>query len=101
MLLSLLCALARLHEKGQIEAKSAPGSPGAPTETKLKQGKKRNLTTAGKGSKLGSEPAPDAAEFMSLPPQIREQLLRYGARWTEAMFRPVLSEVEGLRTKTE
>lgn len=86
MCLGFLCALSRLHEKAQIEAKSPPGNPGNPVKVKLKQGEKRNLPISEKGSTMKSEP--DAAEFMSLLPQTRKQLLRYGARWTEALFEP-------------
>lgn len=37
----------------------------------------------------------EAAEFLKLPPQLRKQLLRYGARWTRAMFEPATEDKAG------
>lgn len=91
MLFSFLAAMTRLHENAQTEAKSTPNNPSAPVETKLKNSDQRNLTKPQKGStvKLLKTGLPqDVVVFMSLPPQIREQLLRYGARWTQALFEP-------------
>jgi hypothetical protein len=92
VLFAFLSALGRLRYRAQTEAESTPGNPVVPAETKPKHGKKRNLTGSKGVSTLksGSENGlpPQAAEFMNLPPQIREQLLRYGARWAEAMFEP-------------
>jgi hypothetical protein len=93
MLFAFLSAMIRLHENAQIEAKSTSDNPGTTAETKLKKANQCNLTTSKKGSTLKvSETCPspgrtDAAEFMSLPPQMREQLLRYGERWRAGLSR--------------
>ena len=90
MLLAFFGAMIRLHEKAQIEAKSNPDNPGVAAETKLKNGDQWHLTTSKKGSTLKvSETGlpPDVAEFMNLPPPIREQLLRYGERWRAGLSR--------------
>lgn len=50
------------------------------------------LEKSGRGR--GRAPA-EAAEFLKLPPQLRRQLLHYGARWTQAMFEPVTENKAG------
>jgi TusA-related sulfurtransferase len=92
IVLNCLLMLSNVHKMGQIEAKSNPGNPCPIPELKLKKGEKRTLPMVENGSTLKieaqNELPPDVVEFMSLPPQTRKQLLRYGAKWTEALFVP-------------
>ncbi len=86
----LVAGVRALHDASQ--------PPPAPTRSEY--GPPCNVTISLETSTLAlSEPEPsprrrerrepdEAAEFMELPPQLRRQLIRYGARWTEAVFEP-------------
>lgn len=85
-LLSLLALAAWL--RAGYEAARLPGR-----EASVK------LTGPGKSSTLEPEPAnpprqgrrgltAEEQRFRELPPQLQRQLLRYGSRWSEAIFEP-------------
>ncbi len=83
-------------DRAATEAENGPENPGGakkPDGLKPKNAKKCKLTNPGEGvtlemALLKPEDAADAAEFLKWPPHIRRQVLRYGARWTDALFEP-------------
>ena len=88
MLFGFLCALIRLQENAQIEAELDPDNPTEVPKSKLIKGDPCNLTTSPKGPTLKSySEIPDVAKFLNFPPEIREQLLRYGERWRAGLSR--------------
>ena len=73
----------------------APGNLNGPADRfKLFSETQVPAPTAKSGRSRGRAPA-EVAEFLKLPPQLRKQLLHYGARWTQAMFEPVTEDRAG------
>jgi hypothetical protein len=73
--------------RGMYEA-SRPQSP-KPPEMLSRTVKGVKLTNPEQGGKFKSRVEEAEVEaFRRLPPQVRRQLLRYGDRWTEALFEP-------------
>jgi hypothetical protein len=73
--------------RGMYEASRPPSEPQAQALPRTVKGVK--LTNSKKGAKVENRAEEAEVEaFRRLPPQVRRQVLRYGDRWTEALFEP-------------
>jgi hypothetical protein len=79
--------VAAIGLRGMYEASRPPSEPQAQALPRTVKGVK--LTNPEQRAKVENRAEEAEVEaFRRLPPQVRRQLLRYGDRWTEALFEP-------------